>query len=88
MIALGTPDQKIEAIRALHQVHRGRLGDTLKVQTEEIARATAEKSQQAREEAFVASATTASTGTKPSKAEEIAADWDAEKSLLAAGWNV
>jgi hypothetical protein len=36
----------------------------------------------------VASANTASTGTKPSKAEEIAADWDAEKSLLAAGWNV
>jgi hypothetical protein len=88
MIALGTPDQKIEAMSALHQVHRGRLGDTLKVQTEEIARASHEQAQQAREEAFVASANTASSGTKPSKAEQYAADWNSDIEALNAGWNV
>lgn len=87
-IASGSPDQKVEAVTALHQIHRGRISDNLKVTKEEIARQQAETAQQVREDAFVASASTTSSGVKPSKADEIAAEWDAIDAPHRDGWNI
>jgi hypothetical protein len=88
MLASGAPDQQVRAITSLYQVHRGRESDNLRVTQAEVARATAEQAQQVREEAFVASTTMSATGVKPSRADEIAAEWDAIRRPYDDGWNV
>ena len=84
----GTPKQKFESLRALHLIAKGRESDNLKATTEQVGRATAEEAQRVREEAFVASATTTSSGVKPSKADTIAAEWDAMDAPHRDGWNI
>lgn len=84
----GTPDQKVRSLQTLHQIARGRESDNLQVTQQDIARQQAEQAQAVREEAFVASASTTSAGVKPSVADQIAADWGADKALIEAGWNV
>jgi hypothetical protein len=54
----------------------------------EVGRTTALEAQRAREEAFVASATTATSGYKPSKADQYAAEWDEIDRPWVEGWQV
>lgn len=84
----GTPDQKVRAFEKLFLIHRGRESDTHRATQEEVARETAVAAQQAREDAFVASATTTSSGVKPSRAEQIGSEWDAMDAPYKDGWNV
>lgn len=56
-IASGTPQERIEAVRALHDIHRGRTADTLTATRQDVARETAEAAQAARDDAYVASST-------------------------------
>jgi hypothetical protein len=88
-ILKGTPDQKVRAFEKLFWVHRGRVSDTHRATEEQVARETAEAAQQARQDAFVASSTTANGGgAKPSKADLIGAEWDAMDAPYRDGWNV
>lgn len=82
------PDRKTAALRAAAEIARGRFGDTLEATAEQVARKTAGQAQTARDEAFVASTTTTTTGTKPSRADEIGAEWDAMERPFNEGWNV
>lgn len=87
-LATGTPDQKARALVKLFQIHRGRVSDNLAVSKEEIARTAAVEAQKVREEAFVASATSTSSGEKPSAAERIAAQWAEARAPIDEGWNI
>lgn len=88
LILSGSPDQKVRAFEKLFLIHRGRVSDTHRVTQEQVARDTAQAAQQAREDAFVASATTVSGGTQPSREEQIGAEWDAMEAPYRDGWNV
>ncbi len=88
LLISGTPDQKVRSLQKLFLIDGGRNRDTLQVTTEQVGRATAEEAQRVREESFVASATTASSGVKPTKAQEIASEWDALEAPYNEGWNV
>lgn len=87
-LAGSDPVKKAAALRQAAEIARGRLGDTLKASRQEVARQTAEAAQTVRDESFVASTTTTTSGTKPSRAEEIGAEWDAMEAPYNDGWNV
>lgn len=84
----GTPDQKARSLQKLFLIDGGRNRDTLQATTEQVGRATAIEAEKVREESFVASATTASSGVKPSRADEIAASWDEIDKPYNDGWQV
>lgn len=88
LLVAGTPDQKVRSLQMLHQIDRGRASDTLKVTEEQVAREVAVQGQQAREDAFVASASTTTSGQTLSKAEQIGAEWDAMEAPYKDGWNL
>lgn len=56
-IAQGSPTEKLEAIKALYDIHRGRTADTLTKTVQDVAHATAQEAQTVRDEAYVASST-------------------------------
>ena len=56
-IVAGSPSEKLNAIQALHGIHRGRTADTLNAAVTDVARTTAQEAQAARDDAHVASAT-------------------------------
>ena len=62
-IANGSVSERINAINALHGIHRGRTADTLNQAVTDVARTTAEQAQVARDEAYVASSTASQAET-------------------------
>lgn len=56
-IVNGSPSEKLNAIQALHGIHRGRTADTLNQAVTDVARTTAQEAQAVRDEAYVASST-------------------------------
>jgi len=62
-IANGSVSERINAINALHGIHRGRTADTLNQAVTDVARTTAEQAQAARDEAYVASSTASQAET-------------------------
>jgi hypothetical protein len=69
-IASGAPADRIEAVRALYDIHRGRVSDTLKQTEQEAARSTAEEAQAIRDEAYVASSTSSQEQPKTLEQQE------------------
>jgi hypothetical protein len=56
-IVSGSPSERLNAIQALHGIHRGRTADTLGQAASDVARAVAQEAQAVRDEAYVASST-------------------------------
>lgn len=70
LIATGNPQQRIEAINTLYNIHRGRVADTLTKTTQDVARSTAEEAQQIRDDSYVASTTTSEETPKTWEQQE------------------
>lgn len=62
-IQTGTAQAKIEAIKMLYGIHRGRTADTLTHAATDVARTVAQEAQAVRDEAYVASSTTSEAET-------------------------
>jgi hypothetical protein len=70
-IVEGAPSERIEAIRALYDIHRGRTADTLTRTAQDVARETAAAAQAVRDDAYVASATSSEEQVKsPEQVEQ------------------
>lgn len=81
-------DTRVEALEYLYNQARGRSSDNLGTAAQELARAQAEESARARQEATVASGTAHVDAEKPSPAQQIAAQWDNFDKPYNDGWNV
>lgn len=71
-IASGTPADRLNAIVALHGIHRGRTADTLTHAATDIARTVAQEAQAVRDEAYVASTTSSEAETMTWEQQEQA----------------
>lgn len=69
-IVTGTPEERLNAISALHSIHRGRTADTLGQAVTDVARTTAQEAQAARDDAFVASSTASQEETSTWEQQE------------------
>lgn len=56
-VVSGSPRERVEAVRALHDIYRGRTADTLTRTAQDVAREQAEAAQAARDDAYVSSST-------------------------------
>lgn len=88
LIESGSPAQAADTFATLYKLAKYEQGDLAAAAVQDTARAVAEESQRAREEAFVASASTNTAGKAPSVAERIAAEWDKLDAPMRDGWNV
>lgn len=69
-IVSGSASERLNAIQALHGIHRGRTADTLTQATTDVARTIAQEAQAVRDEAYVASATSSQEETPTFEQQE------------------
>lgn len=87
ILRTGDPESKIEVLDFLYEKARGQNADNLATTARTIAREQAREAEEAIAGAAVASTSTVVAET-PSKADQIAAEWDKADAPYRDGWNV
>lgn len=88
ILRTGDPGSKLEVLEFLYDKARGQSADTLVTSARSIAREQAREAEEAIAGAAVASASSVVAGIEPSKAEQIAREWETADAPYRDGWNV